>query len=269
MSRSEETVITSGDGTALDATHCFPEGQTEGVVLLVHGITAEKDEGGMYARLAEALADRGYESIRFSFRGHGCSDGSGLDVTIAGEMTDVVAAVGRCLQSASELSVVATSFGAVVSIALFESSDLPIAKLVLWNPVLSLRATFLEPTSEWGLANFGWARIHAARRAGHLTVDGAFTLSPALFDEMSLHDIEGAFSRLTMPSLVVQATDDAYVSFDIAKRSAMANVHSAFFELPGADHGFGKAADETLAIAETVQFICGTPTWSAGPSGAR
>jgi alpha-beta hydrolase superfamily lysophospholipase len=44
------------------------------------------DEGGMFGRLADALAAAGLTALRFSFRGHGRSGGTPQGVTVAGEI---------------------------------------------------------------------------------------------------------------------------------------------------------------------------------------
>jgi alpha/beta superfamily hydrolase len=52
------------------------------------------DEGGMFVRLADRLAAKGFDLLRFSFRGHGHSGGTQIGLTIAGEMLDLQAALG-------------------------------------------------------------------------------------------------------------------------------------------------------------------------------
>lgn len=139
-----ESNLTSVDGMALRAVVQSPfRVASRGLVAQAHGIGADLDEGGMFRRLAERLADCGGTVLRFSFRGHGGSGGTQRGVTVAGEMLDLQAAVeyltGRFHGS---LSIVASSFGAVPTALLLPALAGRVERLVLWNPVLNLRRTY-------------------------------------------------------------------------------------------------------------------------------
>ena len=63
------------------------------VVLMLHGFGSQKDEvGNMYARLADALAERGVGSLRIDFRGFGKSDGDTGSTTVGAQVEDAEAA---------------------------------------------------------------------------------------------------------------------------------------------------------------------------------
>ena len=85
-----------------------------GIVLLAHGMMVGKDEyGGLYAELAVRLAQIGFASLRFDFRGHGDSSGTARDISVLNEVLDTKAAY-RYLAAHFRLPIdcVATSFGA-------------------------------------------------------------------------------------------------------------------------------------------------------------
>jgi pimeloyl-ACP methyl ester carboxylesterase len=226
---------------------------------LVHGIGAEKDEDGRYVRLADALAQAGYRSLRFSFRGHGHSGGGSLSITIANEVTDLhVVLLAMDRMGLTPSSIVASSFGTVATLtalSFLESARTPPQRLVLWYPVLDLRGTFLEPELPWGKANFGPSAIVQARRTGSLLVDGMLELPATLFAEMERYDVEAELGRSTVPTLVVHGTADTYVSFDVARRAAVVGPHVELVAVDGADHGFLDPGQEEEAIAATVAFI--------------
>jgi uncharacterized protein len=153
----EHVQLTSIDGTPLDAVwHPAQAMGRRGLVVQAHGINADMDEGGMFVRLADRLADADFNVLRFSFRGHGRSGATQRGMTIAGEMLDLQAAVEYVgIRSPRPISIVASSFGAVAT-----SLSLPwllerTGRLALWNPVLDLRRTFVNPELPWGLGNFG------------------------------------------------------------------------------------------------------------------
>ncbi|MGH3569833.1 MAG: alpha/beta hydrolase [Pseudonocardia sp.] len=160
MNGGETITLYSVDGLALDARVHSPaatasdaRGAIGGAVVLAHGMTVDLDEGGMYRRLADQLVAAGLGVLRFSFRGHGASAGTQRGVTIAGELLDIEAAIAYARAGFDgPLTVLGSSFGAV---AVLESSAYTRPdQLVLWNPILDLRHTFIEPELLWGRTNF-------------------------------------------------------------------------------------------------------------------
>lgn len=254
--------ILAPDGVALDAREHSPSRPPLAAAILVHGINTDLDEGGMYARLAGRLAAAGLGVVRFSFRGHGRSGGSPRGATIAGEMLDVgaVAATARTRWPDVPLAVVAASMGAVpvIETASFLRPDL----LVLWNPVLDLQRTFVEPELPWGHVNFSAAAWTAADRDGFLILDGEFEIGRVLLAELRRYQPLRSLTELPRtPTLIVHAENDSYVSFDIARVTAARLGHD-FHAMEGSDHGFDTTEREDEAIDVTVRWIGDqTGTW--------
>lgn len=247
--------LASADGLRLDATVHAVERPSSGAVIQIHGITADMDEGGMFVRLADRLAASGSTVLRFSFRGHGASGGAPDGVTIAGELLDLQSAVDLVRREfPGPLSVVAASFGAV-SLALSLPYLEDLAAVVLWNPVLDLRRTFIEPELPWGVENFGAEQLAAMRRTGSLLVDGEFRLGRVLFDEMALYDPYAAFVGSSMPALVVHGDRDTAVSYDIAKAAVEERPGTELYTVVGSDHGFDSREREDEAIGVTVGWL--------------
>jgi alpha-beta hydrolase superfamily lysophospholipase len=232
-----------------------------GAVVLVHGITADRDEGGMFARLAERLAGAGFGVLRFSFRGHGASGGTQAGVTIAGEMLDLQAAVEWTRQQfTGPLLVVAASFGAVPVCLSRSWLDRQLAGLVLWNPVLNLAHTFLEPVLPWGVTNFGPAQRATLGERGYLLVDETFRLGWVLFEELGQYHPADGFAASQVPALVIHGDADSYVSYEIARTAALARSRCDFHTVDGSDHGFDSREREDEAIAMTVSWLQGRVT---------
>lgn len=249
-------VLVAADGVRLDAVAHRPQGRPVGTVIQAHGITADKDEGGMFVRLAEQLSTAGFTVLRFSYRGHGASGGSPRGVTIAGELLDLQAAVEHAQEEHPEpLSIVAASFGAVSTALSLPYLEDRLAGLVLWNPVLDLRATFVEPELPWGLDNFSPAQQALLRTQGYLKVDGEFELGRVLFDEFSLYEPLAAFTASSVPTLVIHGDADTYVSYDIARAAAAAHRNAQLHTVVGSDHGFDTRDREDEAISVTVKWL--------------
>jgi alpha-beta hydrolase superfamily lysophospholipase len=250
--------LTSVDGIALDASLHRPivEKQGLGAVVLAHGLTSDLDDDGKFIQLALKLAREGFSVLRFSFRGHGKSGGTQRGVTIAGEMLDLEAAIE--IASAGPwgpLSLVAASFGAVSTTLSLPWLQDRLRALTLWNPVLDLRRTFLEPELPWGLENFNPAARERLRREGHLLVDEEFELGRAVFEEFEAHDPGAHLAASTVPTLIVHGDHDSYVSYEIARTIAEKRPGSDFHTVTGADHGFNSAKHEDDAIHATVKWL--------------
>ncbi|MEY9846129.1 alpha-beta hydrolase superfamily lysophospholipase [Streptacidiphilus sp. BW17] len=250
--------LASVDGLALDAAvHRVPMGRRPvGTVIQAHGINTDKDEGGMFIRLAEALAESGFTVIRFSFRGHGASDGAQRGITIAGEMLDLEAAVDFAVREhPGPLFMVAASFGAVAT-----SLSLPwlgehLSGVVLWNPVLDLRRTFLEPELPWGIENFSESAQDRLHDEGSLMLDGEFELGRVLFAEMRCHQPGESFTADSTPAIIIHGDRDSYVSYDIAREAAQKHPRCGFHSIHGSDHGFDSREREDEAITVSVGWL--------------
>jgi len=255
--------VTAPDGVELDAVvhrpaPGFPADGSRGTVLLVHGISATMDEGGAFVRLAQGLAELGLTTVRFSFRGHGGSGGGPQGVTIAGEMLDLEAVAGYAEREfPGPLSVVAASFGAVSTGLSMPWLGPRLHRLVLWNPVLDLRRTFLEPELPWGLANFGPEPMAKLARDGQLLLDGRFALGRVLFAEMARCRPLDGYAAAAPPALVLHGDRDTLVSFDIARQAAQALPRWEFHAVTGAGHGFHTPEHEREAIAVTARHLSG------------
>ncbi|WP_054813437.1 alpha/beta hydrolase [Nocardia arizonensis] len=253
----ESLTVESVDGLRLDAAVHAAASLARGTVLLVHGITVDMDEGGgMFVRLAGGLAAAGFNVVRFSFRGHGNSGGTQRGVTVAGECLDLEAAVHFAQERfPGRLSVVAASFGAVSTVLSLPWLAERLDRLVLWNPVLDLRATFLEPELPWGIQNFGPSQRKLLHENGVLVVDGEFELGRVLFTEFAHHDLLAGFLDSTVPSLVVHGDRDTAVSYEIAAEAAQARPHTMLHTVVDSDHGFDSREREDEAITTTVEWL--------------
>lgn len=252
-----ELELVSIDGIRLEtAVHPAVGDEHRGVVVQVHGITADLDEGGMFVRLADRLAGVGFAVVRFSFRGHGRSGGTQQGVTVAGAMLDLQAAVHYAVgRFGGPLSVVGASFGAVPALVSLSWLAERLFRLVLWNPVLDLRRTFLAPDLAWGRENFGLAQQELLSSQGFLLVDGEFELGRVLFEEFRHYQPADYFAAGSVPSLVVHGDRDTAVSYETARQAAVSRPGCVFHTVAGSDHGFDSREREDEAIDVTVDWL--------------
>ncbi|MDQ2880628.1 MAG: alpha/beta fold hydrolase [Actinomycetota bacterium] len=220
---TNDVLIQAADGVRLDAVwHSPGRDPVLGAVVLAHGISVDMDEGGMFRRLADAMVGEGFGVLRFSFRGHGRSGGTQRGATIAGEMLDLQAAIEQVAGRFDPVSIVAASFGAVSTCMSLPYVEGNVRALVLWNPVLDLRRTFIDPSLPWGVENFGRAQQELLSSQGFFLIDGAFAVGRVLFEEMRHYYPLEQFVRSRVPALVVHGDRDSAVSYGIARAAAQA-----------------------------------------------
>lgn len=233
-----------------------PSGLCRGVVVLVHGISADLEEDGGFGPLAHDLAGQGFICVRFSFRGHGRSDGEPQHVTIAGEVLDLQAVLGYARATfPGSLSIVAASFGAVSTALLLSQLGASLTSLVLWYPVLDIRRTFLESALPWGLENSDVTVREAIERDGYLVMNGWFRVGRTLYQEFSQHDIVGHLMASPLPALVVHGDEDSCVSYDLAQSVAQTRPNTDFVTIRGGEHGLDTIRHRDAAVRVTADWL--------------
>lgn len=251
------TAVRAADGVVLDAALHLPVGaRPRGAVVQAHGINADMDEGGMFRRLADELMDEGFGVLRFSFRGHGRSDGGQQGATIAGEILDLQAVAHAAREGfEAPLSVVASSFGAVSTCLSLPYLEGTLRSLVLWNPVLDLHRTLVEPSLPWAVENFGPTQQALLASQGFFSIEGTFEVGRVMFEEMRHYRPIDDFVGSRVPALVVHGDRDSLIPYDIARAAADARGSCDFHTVCGSDHGFDGREHEDEAITATISWL--------------
>jgi alpha-beta hydrolase superfamily lysophospholipase len=257
MKKSSEKVSYQSGTVQLSGVLHRHEGKPPvATVILVHGIINNKDEDGNFVALAEGLSKKGYEVFRFDFRGHGESEGRSEDVTIAGELQDLRTSIEKADKLSGTklpLIIVASSFGAVTSILYTASNAQRVAKLVLWNPVLDFRKTFLEAETPWGKTFFNADGYAELRAKGYITVPQTnFRFGRALIAEFDQIKPYRVLQDIKLPVLTVHGTEDTAVPYSVSKEYGTPNALSAFIT-HRCDHSF--VGIEPIVIRETIDWI--------------
>lgn len=219
MSRESTIQIATPDGFILEGELVTPSSSQHGCAVLSHGINSHRQEYlDMFPILASKLSDMGWASLRFDFRGHGDSEGTSLDFSVIGQIIDLRSVVSKIRNDfdwrGQPLGFVGVSFGGGAGV-LWDASEDVFTKLALFAPVLSYRATFLEPTTPWGWKNFSSVALESANSKGYVLVDDEFKLSARLLEEMRLLDPEKALQANAHKALVIHGTADSLVPCDV------------------------------------------------------
>lgn len=255
----EQVVEIAAPAHEIPAVLTVPEGDGPfPSVLLIHGFASEKDEvGGFYVRLAEALAERGYASLRFDFPGSGDSEASfqlndiPFQIADAQRAFDYMAALD--VVDESRLGVVGFSLGGIVGSALAGEEE-RVQALALWSTPGDTAGRFLDRYD----AYYG-----EAKEAGYALVDLGFTsveLSAAFlestFASYPLYDIR----TYENPLLVIAGEDDDEIPGQAPLFiQAAASFDATMLIVPGADHIFNVLGDDQddaeLVIGTTVKWL--------------
>jgi len=122
-----------------------------GALVLCHGITVDSEEsGGIFLQYENELLTNNLAVVRFDFRCHGKSQGVPEDLTLYGEYLDVKKITNTVFEVFScPIFIQATSFSGSPVIKRFAEVEASFAGLILWNPIIDYRRTFLEESTPW------------------------------------------------------------------------------------------------------------------------
>jgi uncharacterized protein len=238
------------------AIHTSKRKHAIGGIIQVHGITTDMDGGGQLIRLAEKLADSGFDVLRFSFRGHGKSGGTQRGVTVAGEMLDLQAAFNYASKAISKpQAIIAVSFGAVSTCLL-----LPYLRsccgLVLWNPALDLKSTFFESNLAGGTCNFSEESLERLTSKGYLHLaTSSFEIGNVLYEEIKQYDPYHAFIKSSVPAIIIQASHDTCVDQKVSRTACEERNNCKLHIIKDSDHCFSTREKEDEVIAGTVNWL--------------
>jgi alpha-beta hydrolase superfamily lysophospholipase len=141
------------------------------IILICHGITVDSTEGGFFLTFEKELVKNNIGVVRFDFRCHGKSEGLPKDLTLHGEYLDVDTVYSEIIENFNIPKFIeATSFSGSAVIKKFSEIEKECNGLILWNPILNYKETFLIPSTPWvasiletrnniSLPNWAYARI--------------------------------------------------------------------------------------------------------------
>ena len=253
--REERIQFRSVDGLKLYGILHKSAIKPNGNILMLHGITVDRNEEGLFTKTARRFCRNGYNVFRFDFRGHGESEGKQEDMTIIGEILDIDAAF-TFLNAYQNLptGMLIASFGAASGV-IYAANKFGIACIVLWNPVLDLIKTFIHPVLPWGHASFNREGFKHLTEKGYLVLDNNFKVGAHLIWEMKLIKPYEYMKMIKCPVITMHGDQDTYVPFDVSERYYQCNPNSDFIPIFGSEHGFGKAQDQEIVINRSLDWF--------------
>ena len=254
----KETIVNfdSLDGIKLQGSLRKPPGKIKYAVLLVHGITVDRNEDGFYTKFATNLEQINAASLRFDLRSHGKSEGKYEELTLTGVMNDIGSALKELkkkIPSRTPVSIIAASFGGGLSAYWVSEHPNEIKTLVLLNPVLNYGQRMLYSKSYWSKDHITTGGAKILQKQGWLH-HGSFRMGRALINELFYVKPFEKISDIMIPILTIHGDKDSMVPINVSKKFAKSNKKSEFMSIKGADHGFTNPDDEDFTHPNTLQF---------------
>lgn len=246
----------------ISATLNMPD-STEPVpaVLLLHGFGSSKDEvGGMYARVATALAQKGIASLRIDFAGFGKSDGDTGSTTVDAQLEQAKAAFavlkGTKGIDPNRMGVLGFSLGGGIATLLASGQPMDVKSLVTWSSVGDFQADMLGA--------LGQKAFDRAKEDGVVGLDLGFrtiVLKQAFFDSLGNYKLDDAISTYPGAYLTITGSKDFSAQYADRFIGLAKNPTKESMIIPEGDHIFGVLGPDQ-AMADSV--IKKTADWFAG-----
>lgn len=245
------------DGLKLCGIWHFPEKPTAKAIVLAHGLTVDKDEEGIFPELADLLKANGFTVLRFDFRGHGESEGKSINTTIKGEVTDVDATVKLVKENGyKDVGLLGASVGGGITSLYTANNQKELKCLCLWYPCLNYNHTFLNPITDW-LKNRRKGMVADLKSKEWTTVGSSKKVyGKKLFDDMAKFYPYKSLLKISIPTIIIQGTNDKYVPYEDAKRYVKNLKNGVLITLKNGEHGFqDRKEDRENAKQETLKFF--------------
>ena len=253
--------IITKDGFVLDAVFNTIKGSIAGVVL-AHGITVDKDEGGIFIRIEKRLNDLGLTTLRFDFRGHGKSSGNSADdFTISGELIDLETAINFLEKHGiKKLGLIGASFGGGISALFIGKYPEKIKALLLLNPCLDYEKCFLNPTTPWAKKHFQKALERLKKNSYTKIGSRQFPVGRKLFKEMKQYFPYKRLNQYKGQLLIVHGDKDSKVDYQDTVKiyDNLDNPYKKLITIKGSEHGFHGEPYESKVVTIIEKFFIDT-----------
>lgn len=229
---------------------------TNNVVLLCHGITSSKEEGGFFNRFSDELCATGVSTFRFDFRGHGESNISPEEATIAGMIADLNCVIEYLKKKYQSISVINASFGASIFLLLLQEVDYDFNGVILLNPVVDYKSTFTDSITDWSKSFFpiGGLRNMLSFK-DNIYIGDSFVLNKVMGLELFYYCPNKIAWHYKIPAIIFHGTKDNIVSIEDSKKftSESNPKFIKLVELTNTTHGLEEKTNEVIKYS--CEFI--------------
>ena len=245
--KSKRIGFESRDGLKLRGTLTTPSSGVIAALLLVHGISSDRSEWGIFDLVANELAEEGITSLRFDYRGHGKSKLDTDKISLSGIQSDIMSAWDE-LESQLEPHgkslkhyVLGSSFGGGLSYAAASRIG-RIDRVFLMAPVFNYFIDIENSAPRWHseLKRRGQIRYNDLR-LGRALVNEAFYLDPLVGPPV--------------PATIFHGTADTDVVIELSRKVAARHSNFELVPVDGAGHVLNVPDDFDLELDASWAFI--------------
>lgn len=252
---TKQVAIKTPDGFVLDGLFETPDSKSKQCVVFCHGLSVDKEELGVFTKLAPKIVEGGYHTFRFDFRGCGKSTGQNTDFTVTGALTDLESVIEYLESQKYQFFIIlAASFsGGCVS---FYSGKNPknLKGLILWNSLIDYEEK-IRPTTERNKKVYGQAALDQVKKYGYVERSNGFRLGKKLIEEIWLLKPYEELLKFVNPTLFIHGTADTFVPYIYSKKYAKLMKNSRLVTIENAEHGFHIPIDYLLVESAVIKFI--------------
>ncbi len=235
-------------GVGLSGRLHLPPDKAIGSVLLAHCFTCSKDLHTM-TRLARALTEAGYATLRFDFTGLGDSSGDFAETSVSSNVGDLRRAALALIQAGfGPCALIGHSLGGAAVLLAAAQLKTVESVTVIGAPARAAHVRHLFAGRESDIVEHGRAEVSIGGRPFHL--------GRTFVEDLDTHDVLEATANLNRPLLIITPGDDRTVDpdqgrelFDAAREPRRRVI------IDEADHLLSKPAHAKAAAAEIVAFL--------------
>jgi len=243
----EKRVEISFEDQTIVGTLNLPNGaEAPKVALLLPGFMSVRDElpiaglgRGVFAVLADQLAEQDIASLRIDYRGSGESDGVWEDTAFSTQIADAVAAIDWLATSSDvdgdSISIVGWSQGGLVA-SHAAATRTEVRSLSLWAPVVQPRVTYSNLLSADLVAKAQAGAVDELHKAT-LPWGVDTSLKGLFFHELFTTSTAGAVAQYDGPMLVIVGEKDTVVAPQPASGQSLLDYHEGEEKLMVFDTG--------------------------------
>jgi uncharacterized protein len=250
------TTVRTSDGLRLSGTLVLPDGADRAAVL-VHGGGVTREEGGFFARLAAGLAESDIASLRFDLRGHGESEGRQEELTIAGILADIRAAIAlvRSQVGTDRVTLLGTSFSGGICGYYATWHPTELTNLVMLNPLLNYRKRLIDDKPYWNNRQISEDAGSELLNQGYLAHSPTFKLGRSLLNEVFYLQPHTVLGNIHTPTLIVHGTKDTFIPVESSRWAVQQlRAEHSLIEVEGAQHGFAIHDDPSYVNPQSQQW---------------
>ncbi|MBI3290124.1 alpha/beta hydrolase [Candidatus Microgenomates bacterium] len=215
------------------------------IVVMVHGLTGDRHEGGRFDKAAQVLNSSGFNVFRFDFSGCGESDDDNL--TIEKQVDDLKCVLAYVKsRGLVDVALLGLSLGACVCARIYDNE---IRAMVFWAPVTNSAEKpedYYGPDKVKELAETG-----VINRLREGTLRQKIVIDKKLFEEWKAINQEELLSGIDIPVLIVHGDNDQRVPLSDSRQALKYLPSGSRLEVvEGADHIFNEQIDVFIELTD-------------------